>query len=68
MRRPSVALLALALVGCSGPSEIGKPQTDAAFPPKGQEAVEAELRKDPKAWADYQESKRKDAAYGQKGR
>lgn len=59
----AAAFVLLILGGCSAQtSNIGPSETDQAFPKHSQAEVEAEIRKDPKAWAQYQAAKSRDAA------
>lgn len=53
--------------GCSSSSEVGKSELDQAFPTKSQGEIEQELKKDPEAYKQYQESQQKDAEYKAKG-
>lgn len=61
-------VLVLGLAGCSQTSNIGQAETDAAFPKHTDAEVEAELKKDPKAWAEYQASRERDAAVEKQSR
>lgn len=69
MRYRNVAwLLPFLLAGCSPTSSIGKSETDTAFPKHSTKEIEAEIQKDPKAWAEYQASREKDAAVEKQNR
>jgi hypothetical protein len=53
--------------GCSGSNEIGASEINQAFPEKSQGEIEEELKKNPEAYKQYQESQQKDAEYKAKG-